>query len=151
MASALAFHVFQCLFCFYFYFVTWETPGNGLCWSQLRSPEAVWTLSPRQQSSALCCTSTAAAWSSAELKDNRGGSSPLLHAPSFSQTACSVVQFWWERCWRGMGDWAVWAQPKGWVFCWFSPRVLPTASFWLASTKAGTAHPGHFGQGSIKD
>lgn len=78
---------FSCLslFVLFLYFVTWETPGNGLCWSQLRSPEAGWMLSPSQQSSALCCTSTAAAWSSAELEDNlRGGRKVTL-------TACCVV------------------------------------------------------------
>lgn len=33
----------------------------------------------------------------------------------------------------------------------FLLEPFPELSFWLASTKAGTAHPGHFGQGSIKN
>lgn len=121
MASALAFHVVQCLFCFYFYFVTWETLGNSLSLSQLLSLEAVWMLSPSQRSSALWCTSTAVAWSSAEPKDKNRGKKNSKFILTFyctlpHSTVCNVVQFWWERCLRGTEDPAAWTQPKGWIF-----------------------------------
>lgn len=122
MASALPFHVVQCLFCFYFCFVTWETLGNGLDCSQLQSPETGWTLSSSQHSTALWCTSTAlwctstaVAWSSAELKDiNRGEKLKvhIWHATSFPWTVCHVVQFWREHRLRGTKDSAVWIQPR---------------------------------------
>lgn len=100
---------------FYFCFVTWETLGNGLHLSQLRSPGAGGGPSSSMQSSALWCTGTAVAWSSAEPRDiNRGEKlkAHIWHAASFPRTVCHVVQFWWERCLSRTEDSAVWIQPK---------------------------------------
>lgn len=72
-------------------------------------------LSSHQQSSALYCTRTVQAWSSAELKDiNREGKLEvhIWHAPSFPWTVCHVVQFWWEHCLRRTKDSAFWIQLK---------------------------------------